>query len=125
MQTGRSRATSRHRPVGHGGPSDKIPEVGCYQGTVMPSIRLGHRNNTRDNDIPMQKQLTTLIKSSDAAAKLGISKTTIHRLVKAGKLECVQLAANSIYFTQQQLDEFVDRHRKRYSPNPPKSGKTA
>ncbi|MBK8127351.1 MAG: helix-turn-helix domain-containing protein [bacterium] len=43
-----------------------------------------------------------LLTSSEAAAKLGISKTTIHRLVKAGKLECIKLAKNSVYFTQQQ-----------------------
>ncbi len=66
-----------------------------------------------------------LLKSSEAAAKLGISKTTIHRLVKAGKLECVRLAANSVYFTEQQLDEFIDRHRKRYSPVHPTDRKTA
>ena len=57
-----------------------------------------------------------LFKSSEAAERLGISKTTIHRMVKAGKLECVQLAANSVYFTQQQLDEFIERHKKRLTP---------
>ena len=72
----------------------------------------------------MAAQATILVRSSEAAAMLGISKTTIHRLVKAGKLECVQLAVNSIYFTQQQLDEFVDRHRKQYAPNHPRDAKS-
>ncbi len=72
----------------------------------------------------MDAQAKILIRASEAAATLGISKTTIHRLVKAGKLECVQLAANSIYFTQQQLDEFVDRHRKQYTPNHPRDAKS-
>ena len=57
-----------------------------------------------------------LLKSSEAAERLGISKTTIHRLVKAGKMECVQLAKNSVYFTDQQLDEFIERHKKRLAP---------
>ncbi|MCB9368885.1 MAG: helix-turn-helix domain-containing protein [Calditrichaeota bacterium] len=73
----------------------------------------------------MQSVSPVLLKSPEAAAILGISTTTLHRYVKAGKIECVRFAGNSVYFTQQQLDEFVDRHRKRYSPNPPKSGKTA
>ncbi len=57
-----------------------------------------------------------LLRSSEAAERLGISKTTIHRLVKAGKMECVQLAKNSVYFTDQQLDEFIERHKKRLTP---------
>jgi predicted site-specific integrase-resolvase len=66
-----------------------------------------------------------LAKSIDAATILGISTTTLHRYVKAGKIECVRFAKNSVYFTQQQLDEFIDRHRKRYTPNRPNAGKTA
>lgn len=62
------------------------------------------------------ERLGLLFRSSDAAKYLGISRTTLHRLTKAGKIECIRFAANSIYFTQQQLDEFVDRNRKRYNP---------
>jgi excisionase family DNA binding protein len=57
-----------------------------------------------------------LLKSTEAADRLGISRTTLHRLVKAGKLECVRFAVNSIYFTDQQLNEFIERHRKQYQP---------
>ncbi|MBU0691492.1 helix-turn-helix domain-containing protein [bacterium] len=57
-----------------------------------------------------------LLKSSEAAERLNISKTTLHRYVKAGRLSCVRFAANSVYFTEQQLSEFIEQYRKRYQP---------
>jgi len=66
-----------------------------------------------------EQQAKILLKSNEAADRLGISTTTLHRHVKAGKIECIKFSANSIYFTQQQLDEFVERHRKRYIPKKP------
>ena len=58
-----------------------------------------------------------LIKSTDAAAKLGVSKSTLHRWVKAGKIECVQVESNSIYFTHDALDTFIQEYRKKYNPS--------
>ncbi|MBT3234228.1 MAG: helix-turn-helix domain-containing protein [Calditrichaeota bacterium] len=49
---------------------------------------------------------TILIKAIDAARRLGINRSTLHRWVKAGKIECVQIERNSVYFTQEQLDDF-------------------
>jgi len=64
----------------------------------------------------MTNNQSQLLKSTEAADHLGISKTTLHRMVKSGKLECVRFATNSIYFTEQQLNEFIERHRKQYQP---------
>ncbi len=62
------------------------------------------------------ERLGLLFRSSDAAKYLGISRATLHRLTKAGKIECIRFAENSVYFTQQQLNEFIERHRTRYNP---------
>ncbi len=59
---------------------------------------------------------TILIRTTDAATQLGISKATLHRWVKAGKIECVYVERNSIYFTQEQIDDFIARQSKRYQP---------
>jgi excisionase family DNA binding protein len=57
-----------------------------------------------------------LLKSSEAATRLGISKSTLHRWVKAGKIECIQVERNAVYFTEAALAAFVERHRKLYAP---------
>ncbi|MBK8129540.1 MAG: helix-turn-helix domain-containing protein [bacterium] len=57
-----------------------------------------------------------LLPAKDAAATLGISRTTLHRHVHAGRMECVRFSKNSVYFTRQQLDEFIERHKKRLTP---------
>ena len=57
-----------------------------------------------------------MMKAVEAANILGVDKSTIHRWVKAGKIECIRIERNSVYFTQDQIDEFIDRHRKRYEP---------
>jgi excisionase family DNA binding protein len=64
----------------------------------------------------MQDNNVMLLKSSDAAAQLGISKSTLHRWVKAGRIECIQIERNAIYFTQEALAAFVEKHRKLYQP---------
>ena len=58
-----------------------------------------------------------LMKSTEVAHKLGISKATLHRWVKAGKIECVRIETNSVYFTQDALDEFIQVNRKMYRPH--------
>mgnify|MGYP001156503060 CR=1 FL=1 len=63
----------------------------------------------------VQKQ-PMLMKSTEAAGILGVSKATLHRWTKAGKIECVQVEVNSIYFTQDALDDFIQRNRKNFSP---------
>ena len=57
-----------------------------------------------------------LLKSSDAATRLGVSVTTLHRWVKAGRIECIRIEKNSVFFTPDALEEFIRRHRKHYRP---------
>jgi excisionase family DNA binding protein len=57
-----------------------------------------------------------LMKSSEAAARLGVSLTTLHRWVRSGKIECIRIEKNSVFFTQDALEEFVHKHRKKYRP---------
>ncbi|RPH94707.1 helix-turn-helix domain-containing protein [candidate division KSB1 bacterium] len=64
----------------------------------------------------MTENPSLLLKSSDAAHRLGISKSTLHRWVKAGKIECIQIEHNSVYFTSEALAAFVEKHRKQYIP---------
>jgi excisionase family DNA binding protein len=55
-----------------------------------------------------------LLKSSEAATRLGVSTSTLHRWVKAGRIECVQIERNSVYFTPEALEAFIQKHRKQY-----------
>jgi excisionase family DNA binding protein len=60
-----------------------------------------------------------LLKSSEASSRLGVSKATLHRWVRAGKIECIHIERNAIYFTQEALNAFIERHRKVYRPHYP------
>jgi excisionase family DNA binding protein len=64
----------------------------------------------------MTNNQTLLLKSFDAASRLGISTTTLHRWVRSGRIECVRVERNSIYFTPAALEAFVQKHRKQYQP---------
>ena len=56
-----------------------------------------------------------LLKASQVAIQLGVSKSTLHRWVKAGKIECVRVERNSVYFTREAIETFIDKHRKCYT----------
>jgi len=64
----------------------------------------------------MTNNQSLLLKSSDAANRLGVSTSTLHRWVRSGRIECVQVERNSIYFTPAALESFVQKHRKQYHP---------
>ncbi|MBK6766540.1 MAG: helix-turn-helix domain-containing protein [bacterium] len=70
----------------------------------------------------MKTESKILFKTTEAAAMLGFSVTTLHRHVKAGRLDCVRFSKNSVCFTRQQLDEFIERHSKHYGPKRPGNG---
>jgi excisionase family DNA binding protein len=65
----------------------------------------------------MTENQSLLLKSSDAAHRLGISTSTLHRWVKAGRIECIQVERNAVYFTPESLETFVQKHRKQYQPH--------
>lgn len=64
----------------------------------------------------MTNNQSLLLKSTEAANRLGISTSTLHRWVKAGRIECVRIERNAVYFTPEALAAFVQRHRKEYRP---------
>lgn len=60
-----------------------------------------------------------LLKSTEAAMRLGISPSTLHRWVKAGKIDCIYIERNAIYFTPEALESFVRKNRRQYQPQNP------
>lgn len=58
-----------------------------------------------------------LIKSAEAAKRLGVSRATLHRWVKAGKIACIQIERNAIYFTEDDLMQFIAASKTKYSPS--------
>jgi len=57
-----------------------------------------------------------LIKAADAARRLGVSRATLHRWVKAGRIACIKIERNSIYFTEEDLIQFIANSRSRLCP---------
>jgi excisionase family DNA binding protein len=60
--------------------------------------------------------LPLLIKSSAAAARLGISRATLHRWVKAGRIAFVQIEKNSIYFLEEDIELFIQKLKCQMKP---------
>ncbi len=48
-----------------------------------------------------------LLRVTDVALLLGISPKTIHKLVREGKLACVQITARERRFTHQQVEDYI------------------
>jgi len=51
--------------------------------------------------------LERLWSPADVAVALDVSVKTVHKLVRDGKLACVQVTARDRRFTQQQVQEFI------------------
>ncbi|MBZ0266036.1 helix-turn-helix domain-containing protein [bacterium] len=62
----------------------------------------------------MEKPL--LRTSKETAEMLGISRSTLHRWVKAGKIPCIRIEQNSVYFTTDDIDKFIEESRTRFKP---------
>jgi excisionase family DNA binding protein len=52
--------------------------------------------------------LPSLYTGEDVAATLGISVKTIHKLVREGKLPCVQVTARERRFTAEQVQQYIE-----------------
>ena len=78
-----------------------------------------------------------LLSADEAASKLNITKRTILRWAREGKIECVRISAKVVLFTAEAIDRFVDSKtfevespavnhrgagRKMTSPEPRKGG---
>jgi excisionase family DNA binding protein len=49
-----------------------------------------------------------LMNAEDVAKILGIAKKTVHKLVREGKLGCVQVTEKDRRFTPEQVQEYID-----------------
>jgi excisionase family DNA binding protein len=59
---------------------------------------------------PGTSQLT---KSAKEVAKiLSVHPNTLFRWVKAGKIECVRYSRNSLYFTYDQVESYINKNRE-------------
>jgi excisionase family DNA binding protein len=88
----------------------------------------GKENETGRHDLPQ------LLQPREVAQLLGISVKTVHKLVRDGKLGCVQVTARDRRFTQEQVRCYIescttnapakiDRDRSvRVRSQPPKGG---
>jgi excisionase family DNA binding protein len=52
--------------------------------------------------------LTSLLHTCDVATLLGISAKTVHKLVREGKLPCVQVTARERRFTPEQVQQYIE-----------------
>lgn len=58
-----------------------------------------------------------LLSPKEVAERLGISPRTVHKLVRDGKLGCVQVTERDRRFTPEQVKEYIER-RTIAVPNP-------
>lgn len=78
-----------------------------------------------------QYDLQPLLKAKDVAERLLVSEKTVHKLVREGRLACVQVTARDRRFTHEQVQEYirshstevrVDKRNPRPVQSPPKKG---
>ncbi|MBT7619013.1 MAG: helix-turn-helix domain-containing protein [Calditrichaeota bacterium] len=68
---------------------------------------------SRTNDKRGNKRL--LIPLKDVATMLSMCRQTVMEHVKRGQLVCVRLGKNSVYFTEDDLSNFITKHRIKYT----------
>jgi len=57
-----------------------------------------------------------LIPLKEAAAMLSMCRQTVMEYVKKGKLPCIRLAENAIYFRPIDIEKFIENHLVQYNP---------
>ncbi|MBI5249610.1 MAG: helix-turn-helix domain-containing protein [Desulfomonile tiedjei] len=86
---------------------------------------------SQQKEYAVDERLPALWQASDVAQILGISVKTVHRLVREGKLACVQVTTRERRFTYQQVEDYirsqstairVDKTDLRPVQSPPKKG---
>ncbi len=65
----------------------------------------------KDNDNG-QIGLTKLLMAMDVAEMMGISVKTVHKLVREGKLGCVQVTSKERRFTEEQVWAYIEAQSK-------------
>ena len=56
---------------------------------------------------PEDNKLAPLMTAWDVARILGIGRSTVHQLVKEGRLACVQVTKRTRRFTREMVEEFI------------------
>lgn len=65
------------------------------------------KENRKEND-SREIGLARLLMPTDVAEILGISVKTVHKLVREGKLGCVQVTSKERRFTDEQVRAYID-----------------
>jgi excisionase family DNA binding protein len=65
-------------------------------------------NESRKENEQERTGIERLLSRKDVAEILGISVKTVHKLVRDGKLGCVQVTAKERRFTEEQVQEYVE-----------------
>jgi len=80
---------------------------------------------------PFYWSSTRLLEPKEVASMLMVSIKTVHKLVRSGKLGCVQVTSRDRRFTQEQIEEYigsqsrevrVDKKEPRHVLSRPKKG---
>jgi excisionase family DNA binding protein len=79
----------------------------------MRTIKLNEKETARA-EVAISSPKVALLKSSEVAAALSVSRTTLSRWTKAGRLTCVRLGPNAVYYEPGAILDFLKRHRKKY-----------
>jgi len=57
-----------------------------------------------------------LIPLKEVATMLGMCRQTVMEHVQRGNLACIKTGKNSVYFTEEDLLEFIKKHRVKNNP---------
>ncbi len=69
-------------------------------------------NESRKENNQERIGVTRLMNPKDAAEILGISVKTVHKLVRDGKLGCVQVTSKERRFTEAQIEAYIEAQSK-------------
>lgn len=67
----------------------------------------GDKNHQEPHSIPR------LLRASEVAEILRISKKTVNKLAREGKLDCIQVTAKERRFDEEQLQDFIESRRSK------------
>ncbi len=65
-------------------------------------------NEARKENDQERTSIQRLLTAKDVAEVLGVSAKTVHKLVREGKLGCVQVTAKERRFTEEQVRQYIE-----------------
>lgn len=92
----------------------KIQDRYTALGTATPSQleKIDLILEGRDCQAPQRQQDNRLLMMGDAAKELNVSRATVYRLIKEGRLPTVELRAGTLRIPSQAITDFVNQTRK-------------